>query len=183
MKRLLCIGDSNTYGYDPRSLIGGRFPESVRWTGRLKASGYDVLNYGQNGACIPNRSDLVIDLIKRNLPLDRVVIMLGSNDLLEGRSAEETAVRMEQLLWNLHLGTDVHILLVCPPPMKRGEWVETDQLVSESKQLGSLYRKAAQLRDTQFADAADWNIDLLFDGVHFSEEGHRAFAQGITAVL
>ena len=35
-KRILCLGDSNTYGYDPRSYVGGRYPETVRWTGRLR---------------------------------------------------------------------------------------------------------------------------------------------------
>ena len=29
--RLLCFGDSNTYGYDPRSYLGGRYGETVRW--------------------------------------------------------------------------------------------------------------------------------------------------------
>ncbi len=35
-RRILCFGDSNTYGYDPRSYLGGRYPASVRWTALLK---------------------------------------------------------------------------------------------------------------------------------------------------
>ena len=31
--RLICFGDSNTYGYDPRSFFGGRYPG--RWTDLL----------------------------------------------------------------------------------------------------------------------------------------------------
>lgn len=31
---VLCYGDSNTYGYNPAN--GMRYPESVRWTGRLQ---------------------------------------------------------------------------------------------------------------------------------------------------
>ena len=31
-RRLLCYGDSNTYGYDSQSFLGERYPESVRWT-------------------------------------------------------------------------------------------------------------------------------------------------------
>ena len=26
MKRILCFGDSNTYGYDPRSYFGSQYP-------------------------------------------------------------------------------------------------------------------------------------------------------------
>lgn len=28
MMRVMCLGDSNTYGYDPRSYLGGRYPAS-----------------------------------------------------------------------------------------------------------------------------------------------------------
>lgn len=35
--KILCIGDSNTYGYDPRSFFGDRYPEDVRWTDNLGA--------------------------------------------------------------------------------------------------------------------------------------------------
>ena len=30
MKRILCFGDSNTYGYDPRSCFGPQYPVNVR---------------------------------------------------------------------------------------------------------------------------------------------------------
>ena len=32
-KRILCIGDSNTWGYIPGS--GERYEKNVRWTGKL----------------------------------------------------------------------------------------------------------------------------------------------------
>ena len=52
-RRLLCYGDSNTFGYDPRSYLGGRYPESVRWTALLIAKGWNVINKGENGRSIP----------------------------------------------------------------------------------------------------------------------------------
>ena len=33
---IICYGDSNTYGYDPQSLTGGRYPENICWTGILQ---------------------------------------------------------------------------------------------------------------------------------------------------
>ena len=29
--RMLCYGDSNTYGYDPRGFFGDRYPAECRW--------------------------------------------------------------------------------------------------------------------------------------------------------
>ncbi len=37
MKNVLCFGDSNTYGYDPRSYFGGRYDADSRWVDILAA--------------------------------------------------------------------------------------------------------------------------------------------------
>ncbi len=48
---------------------------------------------------------------------------------------------------------------------------------------------AKEMMDTQeviilrFADAGKWNISLAYDGVHFTEQGHRAFAAGLLEEL
>ena len=67
-----------------------------------------------------------------------------------------------------------NILLVAPPPMKRGAWVATDALVEESIQLAAEYKRIAEKLNIPFVDT--WNIALCFDGVHFTESGHHAFA-------
>lgn len=36
MKRILCFGDSNTYGYD--AFTCGRFGSDIRWTGLLQSA-------------------------------------------------------------------------------------------------------------------------------------------------
>ena len=33
--KVVCFGDSNTYGYDPRSWLGGRYPAESRWVDLL----------------------------------------------------------------------------------------------------------------------------------------------------
>lgn len=66
MKKILCIGDSNTYGYDPRSYIGGRYPEGVRWTSCLSDS--FVINRGLNGMKIPMNYERYLGLIRLENP-------------------------------------------------------------------------------------------------------------------
>ena len=34
-----------------------------------------------------------------------------------------------------------------------------------------------------FADAGDWDISLAYVGVHFTEQGHQAFAAGLLGKL
>ena len=186
MKRILCIGDSNTFGHDPRSYGGARYPEAVRWPGRLSGPEREVVNAGRNGACIPRQAEYsdVGDLLRRSAPLDAVIVMLGTNDLLLGASVEETGTRMGGLLSYLKPRLDgARLLLISPPPMKRGSWVPTDELVESSGKLSGAYRAAAERAGVRCADAGEWGVELIFDGVHFSPEGHAALAKGAAAAL
>lgn len=177
--RLLCIGDSNTYGCDPRSCLGGRYTADVRWTERL--GDWETINCGMNGLAIPRSGSAYVDLIRAKAP-NFVAVMLGSNDLLEGLSALTVAARMDAFLTDLRQA-GVPILLIAPPPMRRGDWVREAWLIAESEKLGALYREVAARRGLLFADAGDWDVELGFDGVHFTPAGHAAFAEGLKQEL
>ena len=182
MKRILCLGDSNTWGYDSRTAFGEQYPESIRWTGILQQNGYEVRNFGYNGMCVPESAQLewITNEVKREAPLDCITVMLGTNDLLRGSSVAQITAPMEILLRRL---IAKQILLVSPPVLKPGEWVVSESMIEESRKLGAEYRRLAERMNVLFADAADWNIDVLNDGVHFSPEGHAVFAGKITEIL
>ena len=75
------------------------------------------------------------------------------------------------------------MLLIAPPPMVPGTWVGEERLLRASARLADCCRRLAAEQGTAFADAGQWGVSLLFDGVHFSPEGHRAFADGIRRAL
>lgn len=187
--RLICFGDSNTYGYDPRSFIGSRYPENIRWTGRLKEIGYDVVNLGMNGREIPvseGEIEALDDRIKSLTPYDLLIIMLGSNDILMHRdfTADDVADRMKKFLCELTKNiSSEKILLIAPPSMNKGEWVDEDRLLTESRRFGSCYKSVARALGVHFADSKEWGIHTAYDGVHFTEEGHAAFASGLEKIL
>ncbi|MGM9663182.1 MAG: GDSL-type esterase/lipase family protein [Oscillospiraceae bacterium] len=175
--RVLCFGDSNTYGYDPRSYLGGRYPAASRWVDLLaRETGWEVVNAGENGREIPRRP------IALPRQIDLLLVMLGTNDLLQGADAAGAAARMEAFLRRLPVGGD-RLLLIAPPPLQPGAWVTEEGLIAASAELAARYRDLAERLGIRFADAAGWGIELAFDGVHFSEAGHRAFAAGLCALL
>ncbi|MBE7004047.1 MAG: lipase [Ruminococcaceae bacterium] len=186
MKRILCFGDSNTFGYDPRSYFGSQYPANVRWTGLLQAAGFEVANCGQNGLSIPREAHFpaVADMLRRVGAADVVTVMLGSNDLLGGASAEDAAARMETLLRCLSARSETgRLLLIAPPPMQPGDWVQSRAVLDASTRLAEAYRVVADSVGAAFADAGAWNVALTFDGVHFSPEGHASFARGLIKTL
>ena len=189
-KHIFCYGDSNTYGFDPRSYFGSRLPETRRWTGLLQAEGaWDILPFGENGREIPHTEAAFreLDTLLRSSPgPDCFAVMLGTNDLFQmpRPSAQAIAARMERLLrWvRAHpaVARDAALLLVAPPVV---DVPTCTQICRESAALGAAYCGLARWLGIYFADAGAWGIPTACDGVHFSEEGHAVFARRMSACL
>lgn len=184
--RLLCFGDSNTYGYDPRSYFGDRYDAQNRWVDLLAAkTGWELLNAGQNGREIPrrNRELLQVQRIMESAgPVDLFLVMLGDNDLLQGASVDMVTARMEAFLTQLPPACG-QIVLVSPPPLKPGTWISNPQTLDDVLQLAVRYQDLATRLGIGFINTADWKLELTFDGVHFSERDHVAFAEHIYTAL
>ena len=175
--KVICFGDSNTYGYDPRGYFGERYDENSRWVDILAAeTGWTISNMGQNGREIPAAAPAF------PADTDLLIIMLGTNDLLQGRSPKQAAERLECFLSGISLDRN-KILLVAPLPMALGEWVSSSQLIDDSRTFAQLCQTLAGRLGTRFADAGKWDIPLAYDGVHFTEQGHKAFAAGLLEEL
>ena len=55
--------------------------------------------------------------------------------------------------------------------------------MEESWNLARQYEGLAKRLGIRFANAGKWRISLAYDGVHFSEEGHARFADGLASCL
>ena len=174
---VICFGDSNTYGYDPRGYFGGRYDADSRWVDILaEKTGWTIRNLGQNGRGIPSSAPPF------PADTDLLIVMLGTNDLLQGRSPEQAAERLERFLSGISLDRG-KLLLIAPPPMALGEWVPSPRGIEDSRIFARLCQTLAERMGIRFADAGKWDIPLAYDGVHFTEQGHKAFAAGLLEEL
>ena len=175
--KVICFGDSNTYGYDPRGYFGGRYDADSRWVDILATeTGRIISNIGQNGREIPSAAPAF------PADTDLLIVMLGTNDLLQGRSPEQAAERLEQFLSGIPLDRS-KILLIAPPPVTLGAWVPSAKLIDDSRTFARLCQALAERMGIRFANAGNWDISLAYDGVHFTEQGHKAFAAGLLEEL
>jgi lysophospholipase L1-like esterase len=147
--------------------------------------GCETVNAGENGREIPRYSwelaefrNILADVV----PFDLLVIMLGTNDLLQGNPAAAVVKRMEDFLIKSEQDPG-KILLIAPPVLQFGEWVMDEDILEESELLGDEYRALAERKGCLFADAGKWGIELTFDGVHFSPEGHITCADRLNDLL
>ena len=148
--KVICFGDSNTYGYDPRSYLGDRYAPDSRWVDLLaEQTGWDMSNQGANGREIPGKP------VPVPMDTDLLIVMLGTNDLLQGRSPETVTEDMERFLTGVELDRN-KILLIAPPPMALGAWVPDRGLVDASMALARQYQALAKRLGIRFADAGSW---------------------------
>ena len=154
--KILCFGDSHTYGYDPRSFFGSQYPAQHRWVDILaEKMNCKAVNAGENGREIPRREGELMrfDLMMTNQkPVDLLIIMLGGNDLLQGNQVSAVVKRMELFLQHIDLDQS-KILLIGPPPMQLGKWVPNQSLIDASKNLNNAYKVLAQCVGIRFVDA------------------------------
>ena len=174
---IICFSDSNTYGYDPRGYFGGRYEAGSRWGDILAAeTGWMIRNLGQNGREIPSASPTF------PVETDLLIVMPGTNDLLQGCSPTQAAERLARFLSGVSLDRS-KVLLITPPPMTLGKWVPNQQLIDDSHTFAKCCQTLAEQPGIRFANAGSWDISLAYDGVHFTEQGHKAFAAGLLEKL
>ncbi len=182
MPSVICFGDSNTYGYDPRT--GGRYANGG-WVSILrKKTDWCFFNLGVNGRSIPC-GEYAVDaaLHELRIPFNpaespSLWILLGDNDLLDGSSAERAAWKMECFLDAVQqLFIKDKIFLIEPVNLRPGTWVPSAALAEESKKLSVIYQNLSSRLRIHFIQTSGWNIPLTSDGVHFTENGHQIFAE------
>ena len=171
--KLICFGDSNTWGYDPADKFGLAY--SRRWTDILaEKTGWQVINEGVNGREVPDESaDIPTDA-------DLFLVMLGTNDLLQLDTPEAAAERMEGFLSS---ADPRKVILVAPPAMVWGEWVQDEELIADSHRLAQLYEALSIRLGIRYLNAGAWNIPLAFDGVHFTQAAQEVFAGALAKEL
>lgn len=201
MKRIVCYGDSNTWGYDAKR--GARFSESVRWTGLLQemlGAKVRIVEEGLNGrtASFPdplgeglNAMDHIHACIRSQSPMDLLVIMLGTNDTKSrfGATAYNIAqgilqlVRKDRVSLGESYSVDPKILVVCPPVIGAA-YVHTPAVFSigegcheKSRALSGHLRTLLREEGVDFFDAG---VEVDFgdtDHMHLDAEGHQAMAR------
>lgn len=202
-KRILCYGDSNTWGYVPRTDDAEeRFPSNVRWTGVLQKKGggaFTIFEEGLNGRTTgvddplnegKNGLTALKPTLQKYLPLDLVILMLGTNDLKLRFHSDPLAIaaRMRTLIHQTREvtrtknGATPEILLVSavvPDPEYSYDDFRYEEIVAIGNQLNLHYEKMAKLENVGFLNIGEQIQVSPTDGVHLDAGAHRKLADVI----
>ena len=214
-KRILIYGDSNTWGWIPveHGYPTTRYAEAKRWPGIAGAAlgdGYVLIEEGLSGRTTdladpttPHLPGAGLDgsaylpaAVASHLPLDLIVIMLGTNDLkaMYERSPERVAEgigRLIELVKEADGGVATtypvaQILVLAPPPIVATERFPQEVFaggVEKSRRLAAEYEAVARAAGAQFLDIGEITEADGVDGLHLSEDAHRKIGIAIAAKI
>lgn len=207
-KTALCFGDSNTHGTCPMRTLDDRrrFAPGERWPGHLAAAlgaGWRVVEEG-----LPGRTTVHPDpiegehknglaalpiMLETHLPIDVVVVMLGTNDLKVRFSvpASDIAIALDHLILAIRksdAGPDnqaPQVVLVSPPPILETGILATmfEGGAEKSQKLGALCAGLAARNGAGFLDAGTVISSSPVDGIHFEADEHAKLGRAVAEIV
>ena len=179
-KPIYFLGDSNTWGLDPRDPFGNRY-NLIYCEYLAGLLGKPCVN---GGYCGQTAKEALINwpLIHSDIRVsqaDTVFVFLGTNDILHDQLTDPFQItgRISNLLYRLrsnfpeiqgYLMTPVQITVPGKPKFRR-----------TAEAMDRLWRQEAETYDFKIVDLRAIRPELSFDGVHLSENGHRQLAQAV----
>lgn len=196
MKRILCFGDSNTWGHDPVDC--SRLER--RWTVMLKErlTQYTIEDDGLCGRAARTFAPDMDDAngmatfrekyVNGSGAYDLIIIMLGTNDVLNNVNStpEEIAETLREYISEYrqkHTDDNIKFLVVSPILLSDNllshpifSELYSKESIEKSKRFAPCLSAMAQQEGAYFMNAADFASASEIDGVHMESSEHEKLA-------
>lgn len=206
---ILCYGDSLTWGWIPvaESAPTLRYPWEQRWTGVMShhlGPGFRIIEEGLSARTTSaddpvdgrlNGADYLPAALASHLPLDLVIVMLGTNDTKSyfHRSPYDIATGLSKLVGQIlssagGVGTPYpapKVLIVAPPPLgpMPDPWFQGmfEGGQEKTRAMAAHYKALAEFMKVEFLNAGDFTTTDGVDGIHFTPENNAALGKALAA--
>jgi len=192
MRRVLCYGDSNTWGCSPWD--GSRFDENTRWPmvmASILGADYYIIEDGLNGRTVLNLSPVdreangiahINAVIENYIPLDIVILCLGTNDVFIGDEVPAAIItegmsEIIDVIRNCHVMENLKLpeIIITSPPSYNTEVEGSDYFqlqINKLKSLPEFYLNLAIQKNCLFFNAGEHVKGSHIDGSHLEAESH-----------
>ncbi len=202
MKKILCFGDSNTFGFNPET--GGRFDKNSRWSGILSqifADNYEVIEDGMNNrtgffrnpeGLKQSGGEYLQVSLENHKDFDICILSLGTNDAqifypLDEFIAEKGLQNLIDVIKKSNQGAKIIII----PPVK----ITKDLLhsgfaamfdensIEKIQKIFHVFEKIAKDNNCFYFDFNKFVHPSEFDGIHYTKESHQVLAQRLAEFI
>lgn len=198
MKKILCYGDSNTFGFNPSN--AKRYPNDIRWTGVLQkilGNDYLIINQGCNNRTgfVDNLSGFeqsaqlhFPELMKNIKAIDILILALGTNDIqffykLTELEIEKGINTLVEEFRKYNKNSEIIIV----PPVKIDKTIlngyfscQFDETsIEKSIKYHYVYKSCSDKLNCSYFDFNTFVFPCDIDGLHYSEKSHGIIAQNL----
>ena len=196
MRKILCLGDSNTYGFNPENFT--RYKNNERWSGILKSTleekqGFKIIEFGQNNrTCFSNPAKelngylLLKEIIKPDIT--DIIFALGINDLqLQFKNNEKIfETELNKTISKIKsLNKNIDILILIPNIINENilksyfSSLFNRESIELSKQLPEIYKKISELNKCSTLNLNNFATTSAIDSLHYDINNHKIIAEHI----
>jgi len=194
MKKIICYGDSNTFGYNPSD--GTQYDENTRWTSVLQnklGAEYEVINEGMcdRTGFVNNPKGFIFSapkhfpkLISKSEDIDLLILWLGTNDLQFQYDISMGAI--EKGLENLIKLAEEKVknIIIIPPVILSEKVLEgpfnfqfDNVSVIKSRKIGRIFRQIDNIYQCGYFDVNKITTPSDIDGLHYDENSHKIIGE------
>ena len=200
MKKIVCYGDSNTFGFNTAD--GSRFDEKTRWTCVLQnilGDEYKIINEGMcdRTGFVNNPKGSVYsaqqhfpEMLSQTGNIDILILAVGTNDLQFQYDIKLSDVEkgLETLL-NLAQEKAKKIIII--PPVVLNETVLkgffsfqfNETSIAKSQEMEEIYKKIANKYNCYYFDINEITPPSDIDGLHYDEKSHKIIAENLSKFI
>lgn len=202
MKKILCYGDSNTYGFMPKTF--GRYEKDSRWSGilgNILGKNYEVIEEGMNNRTgffknpegLKQSGGQYLEVYLQNhKDFDICVLALGSNDaqIFYDLTKENAIIGLQNLINSIkNVNLDTKIIII--PPVKITENILNSgfsmmfnkQSIEKIQQVFPIFEQVAKENNCYYFDFNEFVSPSENDGLHYNMYSHNLIAQKLAQFI
>lgn len=201
MKKLLCYGDSNVYGFIPKTC--GRYEKSERWSGILSEllPYYEIIEEGMNNrtgffknpeGLKQSGGEYLPIYLQNHQDLDIIILALGTNDAQIFYNLDERIIKNKlQEFIDIIRKTNLRTEIVIIPPVKIMPYIlnssfslmfDKDSIKRNHNTL-PVFKQIAKENCCEFFDINEIVTPSEADGLHYTKDSHKIIAQNLAELI
>lgn len=195
MKKILCYGDSNTFGFNPQN--GSRYDKNSRWSGVLSnilCENYEIIEEGMNNrtgffknpeGLKQSGAQYLPIYLQNHKDIDIFILSLGTNDAQIFYPLDENTVKqgLKNLTNDIKSANEQTKIIIVPPVKITKNLLHSgfsmlfnEDSIAKIKNVFNSFEQFANENNYFYYDFNQIANPSNFDGIHYTQEAHQKIA-------
>ena len=202
MKKILCYGDSNTFGFVPETC--GRYDKNIRWSGRLGEllkTDFKVIEEGMNNrtgffknpiGLKQSGGEYLSIYLQNHRDIDVCILSLGTNDaqIFYNLDNESTKFGLQNLIDSIREANSSTKIVIVPPVKITENILHSGfSLMFNADSINKIldvfyvFEEVAKQQGCYYFDFNKFVSLSETDGLHYSTESHKIIADKLAEFI